>query len=64
VASQTKVKHTVGGLLKSDSSITVDDNDTANTLNKFLEVFLHKRMLWKYLHLELGIREVLSLLFQ
>jgi len=33
--SQTKVKHTGGGLLKSDSSITVDDNDIANTLNKF-----------------------------
>jgi len=35
VASQAKVKHTVGGLLKSDGSLTVDDNDTANTLNKF-----------------------------
>ena len=35
VASQTKVKHTIGGLLKSDSSMTADDNNTANTLNNF-----------------------------
>ena len=32
---ETKVKHTVSGLLKSDGSIIVDDKDTANTLNNF-----------------------------
>ena len=35
MASQTKVKHAVGGLLKPDGSVTVDDRDTANTLNNF-----------------------------
>ena len=35
VASQTKVKQAVGRLLKPDGSLTVDDRDTANTLNNF-----------------------------
>ena len=35
VASQTKVKHHVSGVLKPNSSLTVDDKDTANTLNYF-----------------------------
>ena len=43
VASQTKVKQAVGGLLKTDGSQTVDDIDTANTLNKFFgSVFTHE----------------------
>ena len=33
VSSQSKVRHLMGGLLKSDSSLTADDCDTANTLN-------------------------------
>ena len=52
VASQSKVKHAVGGLLKPDGSQTVDDCDTANTLNDFLLVFLHMRSLEIYLHLK------------
>ena len=36
VASQTKVKHHVSGVLKPNGSLTVDDKDTANTLNNFL----------------------------
>ena len=35
VSSQSKVRHPVGGLLKSDGSLTADDCDTANTLNNF-----------------------------
>ena len=43
MVSQIEVKHTVGGLLKSYGSMTADDNDTANTLNKFFgSVFTHE----------------------
>ena len=43
VASQSKVKQAVGGLMKPDGSQTVDDIDTANTLNKFFgSVFTHE----------------------
>ena len=52
VASQSKVKQAVGGLLKPDDSQTVDDIDTANTLNKFLVVCLHMKTLQTHLHLE------------
>ena len=34
-ASQSKVKQTVSGLLKPDGCLTVNDIDTANTLNNF-----------------------------
>ena len=64
VASQTKVKHHVSGVLKPDGSLTVDDKDTANTLNYFLVVCLHKRMLMTYLHLKPGTQVVPLLMLQ
>ena len=64
VASQSKVKYAVGGLLKPDGSQTVDDCDTANTLNNFLVVFSHMRNLEMYLYLKFQVLEVLLLLSQ
>ena len=64
VASQSKVKHALSELLKPDGSQTVDDSDTANTLNNFLVVFLHMRNPETYLHLKFQALEVLLLLSQ
>ena len=64
VVSQSKVKHAVGGLLKPDGSQTVDDCDTANTLNNFLVVFSHMRNLEMYLHFKFWAFKVLLLLSQ
>ena len=64
VASQTKVKQVVGGLLKTDGSQTVDDIDTANTLNKFLVVCSHMKILQTHLHLKTGTWEIPLVLLQ